>query len=104
MARFDVYPTPLLDERAHTPFWLDVQSDHLQALATRVIVPLRRLQDGVPIKQRLNPEFSIDSQRVFADTANIGGFPLALLRRPVANLREQRLAIDDALDYLFTGF
>ncbi len=104
MARFDVYPTPLLDERQHTPYWLDVQADHLQALATRVIVPLCRRHADVPLKQRLNPELAVDGQALFADTANLGTFPLALLRRPVANVRDQRLAIDDALDYLFTGF
>ena len=104
MARFDVYPTPFADERKHSPFWLDVQADHLSTLATRVIVPLRRVSAREPVKRRLNPEFDIDGARVFADTANIGTFPLALLRRPVASLRQDRLAIEDALDFLFTGF
>ena len=104
MARFDVYPTPFADERKHSPFWLDVQADHLSALATRVILPLRRVSAREPVKQRLNPEFHIDGAHVFADTANIGTFPLALLRRPVATLRQDRLVIEDALDFLFTGF
>ena len=104
MARFDVYPTPLRGDQVDTPYWLDVQADHLQALATRVIVPMRRMREGVPVKQRLNPEFSVDGQRVFADTANLATYPLALLRRPLASLRDQRLTIEDALDYLFTGF
>jgi toxin CcdB len=104
LARFDVYPTPLLDERRHTPFWLDVQANHLDTLATRVIVPLRTVSPSIPIKARLNPEFEVAGKRVYADTANLGTFPLALLRRPVANLRDQRLSIDGALDFLFTGF
>jgi toxin CcdB len=104
MARFDVYATPLADERRHTPFWLDVQADHLQALATRVIVPLRKVSARQPISIRLNPEFDIEGSRVYADTANLGTFPTALLRRPVASLRQDRLTIDDALDFLFTGF
>ena len=104
MARFDVYPTPMAEERRHTPFWLDVQADHLETLGSRIIVPLRRVLASVPIKQRLNPDFDIDGTRVFADTANIGAFPLALLRRPVTNLRHERMAIQDALDFLFTGY
>jgi toxin CcdB len=103
MARFDVYPTPWADERKHTPFWLDVQADHLQALATRVIVPLRRVSPREPAKAGLNPVFDIDGTQVFADSANIGSFPKALLRQPVASLRHERLAIEDALDFLFTG-
>lgn len=104
MARFDVHPTPLLDEKRHTPYWLDVQADHLDSLATRVIVPLRRASPSVPLKQRLNPEFTVAGTTVFADTANIASFPVALLRHPIANLRSDRLAIENALDFLFTGF
>ena len=104
MARFDVYPTPFPDERPHTPYWLDVQSDHLDSLATRVVLPLRRVQAGVPLKQRLNPEFVVDGVAVYADTANLATYPHALLRRPRSNLRDQRLAIDNALDFLFSGY
>ena len=104
MARFDVYPTPIGSEREHTPYWLDVQAEHLQGLGTRVVVPLRLLLPSEPVKQRLNPEFMVGRQRVYADTANIGAYPLALLRCPIDNLKSDRLAIDDALDFLFTGF
>ena len=104
MARFDVYPTPFLDEREHTPFWLDVQADYLESLATRVIVPLRRASPGSQLKQRLNPEFTVDGRAVFADMANIASFPLSLLRRAVTNLRQERMVIDNALDFLLTGY
>lgn len=103
MARFDVYPTALADERKHTPFWLDVQADHLDALGTRVIVPLRRVGRDRLLKQRLNPSFWVEGIEVFADVANIATFPTAQLRRPVASLRHERLFIDDAIDFLFTG-
>lgn len=104
MARFDVYPTPFADERSHTPFWLDVQADHLSALATRVVLPLRRVHAGQPLKQRLNPEFVVEGMAVYADTANLATYPQALLRRPRANLGAHRLSIDNALDFLFSGF
>ena len=103
MARFDVHPTPWADERKHTPYWLDVQADHLESLATRVIVPLRRVSPREPAKAALNPVFEVEGMQVYADTANIGCFPKVLLRRPVASLRHERLTIEDALDFLFTG-
>jgi toxin CcdB len=103
MARFDVYVSPLADERAHTPFWADVQADHLSQLATRVIIPLVRLDAERRPAERLNPTFTIDGVRVFADTANLGTFPKRWLRAPVASLREERLALEDALDFLLTG-
>ena len=104
MARFDVYATPFADERKHTPFWLDVQADHLQALATRVIVPIRRMSAKESVKQRLNPEFTVEGIRVYADTANLGTFPVSLLRRPIASLRHELLTISDALDFLLSGY
>ncbi len=104
MPRFDVYPTPFPDEKRHTPYWLDVQADHLDGLATRVVVPLRKVTAGGPLKQRLNPELDVDGTTVFVDTANIASYPVSLLRHPVANLRSERLSIENALDFLFTGF
>jgi hypothetical protein len=41
---------------------------------------------------------------IFADTANLATFPISLLRRPVGSLRHERMAIDDALDFLFSGY
>ena len=102
MARFDVYRSPIDDERSHTPFWLDVQADHLSQLATRVMVPLCRIESGRP-SERLNPILAVDGVQLFADTANLGTFPRQWLREPVASLREQRFAIEDALDFLLTG-
>jgi toxin CcdB len=104
MARFDVYPTPIAEERRHTPYWLDLQADHLETLATRVVVPLRKQSAQTMLTPRLNPEFAVDNMWVYADIANIAAYPHALLRRPVANLRQERLAIEDALDFLFMGY
>ncbi len=81
-----------------------MQADHLSALATRVIVPLRKHSSTALAAADLCPVFDIAGTRVFADTANIASFPRALLKQPVANLRDQRLVIEDALDFLFTSF
>ena len=40
MAQFDVYRNPNPATRARIPYLLDVQSDLLEPLATRVVVPL----------------------------------------------------------------
>lgn len=37
MARFDVYANPDLVERKLIPYFLDVQSDHVKGLLTRVM-------------------------------------------------------------------
>ncbi|WP_338845719.1 CcdB family protein [Massilia sp. W12] len=42
MARFDVYRNTS-PNRTDYPYLLDIQSDHLGALDTRVVIPLRRM-------------------------------------------------------------
>ena len=39
MARYDVYPNPDTEDRAATPYLLDVQNNFLE-IDTRVVVPL----------------------------------------------------------------
>ena len=40
MAQFDVYLNPNSSTRRNIPYLLDVQADLLDAMATRVVVPL----------------------------------------------------------------
>ena len=40
MARFDVYANPASSDRSNIPYFLDVQSDFLAQIETRVVVPL----------------------------------------------------------------
>jgi len=104
MARFDVYANPDVDEKKLIPFFLDVQSDHVQGLQTRVVVPL--WQSGMlPIRaENLNPEFDVAGQRVVMDTPSMGAVPAAALRRTVQNLTSQQLTIQDAIDTLFGSY
>ncbi|WP_244140003.1 CcdB family protein [Caballeronia sp. BCC1704] len=48
MARFDVFANP----RGHagTPYIAEVQRNHLSGLATRMVIPLRRLDRSAPIQ------------------------------------------------------
>jgi toxin CcdB len=60
MARFDVYRNTGPHAET-TPYLLDVQSDLLHGLETRVVVPLRR-RDRFPagrLPERLTPVFAI---------------------------------------------
>ena len=57
MAQFDVYLNPNSSTRRNIPYLLDVQADLLDAMATRVVVPLvlaEVMGDGA---RQLNPHF-----------------------------------------------
>ncbi|MDX8399989.1 MAG: CcdB family protein [Gallionellaceae bacterium] len=105
MARFEVFRNSgsFADD---VPYLLDVQSDLLQGLDTRVVVPLRR-RDRFPasqIPQRLTPVFEIEGILCLLETPKLAAVPLRLLQQPVQSLDAEQLAITGTLDFLFQGF
>ena len=103
MPRFDLYRNPIRAEARDIPFLLDVQSDFLELLQTRMIVPLRRADRFTKTIAHLNPTIPYDGQRLVLDTASMASVPRSELKQVVGNIRAQRLDIENALDFLFTG-
>ena len=97
MARYDVYPGS-----RGLGFLLDCQSDLLDDLGTRVVVPLMPTAGFDPIP-RLNPLFTVHDERVAMATQLIFAIPRERLQRPVANLGTEHFTIVGALDVLVTG-
>lgn len=104
MARFDVYANPDSAERKLIPFYLDVQSNFVNGMNTRVVVPLWKSGLLQAPLETLNPEFDISGQRVTMDTPSIGAAPANALRRPVDQLSSHQVAIQNALDMLFGSY
>lgn len=87
------------------PYLLDVQSDVLDSLATRVVVPLARLDAvGGKVAQRLSPVFTIEGQCVAMLTPELAGVPVRLLGPQVTSLATGRELIIAALDFLILGW
>ena len=103
MARFDVYPNPRKETAKRTPYLLDVQSNFLEDLDTRVVVPLRAASVIDAPVTRLNPALDIAGVKVVMDTSQLAGYPRRGLKRPVVNLVARSLEIQNALDFLFAG-
>jgi toxin CcdB len=104
MARFDVYANPSAAERKHTPYFVDVQNDFINDLHTRVVVPLRREAMFGPRTRDLNPLLQVNEVAVVLDTAALGAVPSSELRKPLASLRSDRQALQEALDALFGAY
>ncbi len=105
MARFDVYPNP----GAHsgtTPFLLDVQSNLLDGLDSRMVIPLRSLEHFAKVKLpiRLTPVLQIDGKDYLLETPKMGAVPNRILKNSVASLSAHQDQITGALDFLFQGF
>ena len=106
MARFDVYVNPDAERRPVVPFLLDVQCALLETLDSRVVVPLRRLDQfaKVSLPRNLAPSFEVDGIPCFMETPKLAAVPSRLLKVKVASLAGQRGEITGALDFLFQGF
>lgn len=105
MARFDVYSNTGA-RSAEIPYLLDVQSDLLQGLETRVVVPMRR-RDRFPaatIPDNLTPKFQVEGVECILETPKLAAVPRRLLKKPVASLAASQSQITAALDFLFQGF
>lgn len=105
MARFDVYANPG-SHSASTPYLLDVQSDLLDGLDSRMVIPLRSVKafPNVKLSNRLTPIFTIKGEEFLLETPKMGAVPRRVLKAPVSSLADEQSQITAALDFLFQGY
>lgn len=105
MARFDVYPNPGSHANT-TPYLLDVQSDLLDGLDSRIVVPLRSLEHFPKVKlpAQLTPMLQINGQDYLLETPKMGAVPRRILKHPISSLVDEQARITQALDFLFRGY
>ena len=104
MAQYDVYPNPSPRSRDWVPYLVDVQSDLLSALRTRLVMPLTRVAVALPqTPRRLAPVFSIEGERLALQPLAAAGLDARLLKKPVASLAAHAGEIRDALDAVVRG-
>jgi toxin CcdB len=100
MAFGDLLENP--DKASQARFLLDVQADLLDALATRVVVPLYRAAQGDKAS-RLTPMFEVQGASYVMVTPQLAGVPRRSVGAKIASLAERSAEIIAALDMLFTG-
>jgi len=103
MAQFDVHRNPAGQGRENIPYVVDIQSDLLSNLPTRLIAPLIRASAfGTPVGG-LHPRFVVEDNAVIMLTTEIGVLPPRALGGTVASLEDRRHEIVGAVDMLVTG-
>lgn len=101
MAQFDLFRHA---KNKRYPYLLDVQTDLLRDLATRVVVPLMPLARlrGKPIS-RLNPVVAVDGADHVVLFQELAAFPASELREAAGSLQTRRAELVAAIDLLFAG-
>jgi len=99
VARHDVFKNP-----DGVGWLLDVQTDLLEGLNTRIVVPLLPPDKAPKPGRRLNPSFSVDGKEVLMVTQFLSAVPERSLGESVANLAARHDDIIAALDMIVHGF
>jgi len=99
MPKYDVFFNP-----SGHGFLLDVQSDLLNDLNTRVVVPLLPVADAPKPATRLNPTFDIDGETMVMVTQFVAAVPVGVLKSPAMNIEAEFEKITAAVDMLIQGF
>lgn len=89
------------------PLVVDVQSDLIVDLSSRVVIPLLAAPDGVSAQHlpRLKPMITMDGEAYVLMTTDLAGLPKAQLGPVIANVEaDHGDTITGALDFLFYGF
>jgi len=98
----DVHANPD-DPLGQMPYLLDIQTNLLSGLDTRVVVPLvRSASFGRPVS-RLHPAFAVGGAEFIMATHLLAAVRRQSLGAFVASLDEQRDAIISAIDVLWSG-
>ena len=104
MARFDIYPNPIDEDRGDFPYVLEIQSDMLYQVTERVCVPLVRPGTIPGLTERFNPPVSVAGETVRLHPLGISVFFASELRGRVDSASAQALPIETALDMLLRGY
>ena len=98
MAQYDVFANPSSSAASGIPFVVVIQSELLDALATRLTMPLAVLDVATKVPTALCPPIMVNGQRLHALAHYAAPLPAKTLKRPVDNVAAQASALVSAMD------
>lgn len=105
MGQFSVHRNASPATRMAIPYLLDVQSNLIEELGTRVVVPLCPASSMKgKVVSNLMPILDVDGKQFVMLTPQLAGVPKRILGPQVADLAAKRTEIIAALDFLVLGF
>ena len=102
MAQFDLHHLP--SPKAPGRLLLDIQSNHLSLLASRLVIPLIPVSILRQPMRRLNPVFNILGEDFALATQETTSIPRNMLGPVIGSLKAERDSVLAALDFLVIGY
>lgn len=105
MTQFAVYRNKSPRSKSIYPFLVDIQSDLLDELQTRVVIPLTKASALAkkPLSN-LTPALKFEGDSYLLITPQLAGVARTDLGASIGSLAEQRQVIVAAVDFLLKGF
>lgn len=104
MAQYDVYPNPdASGADSAFPLVVVVQSELLDALATRLVIPLARPSANASAPSNVCPAVRVGDDSYLAYAIFMAPVPSKRLRRRIANVRSQSARLVSAIDAVLSG-
>ena len=102
--QFSVFENPSPRMREVYPYVVDVQSDLLSALATRMVVPLAVTTLGAhELPRRLCPVFTVNDKPLMLVPFEAAPLDKRLLRAEIASVQNRSQEIIAAMDAVLSG-
>jgi toxin CcdB len=104
VAQFEVFENPNVAQREGFPYLVVLQSDQLDHLSTRFVMPLARLaKPPTSAPRRLSQTVVVGREAVHLAAHLCAALPARLLRKPVMSLSHDAAVFLDALDAVISG-
>ncbi len=104
MSQYSLYKNENKSSKKTYPFFVDVQSDLIDSLNSRVVIPLslNKETNNTNVKN-LCPIFDIDDENYILLTHQMTSVPFSLLKKKAGSLEDCRYEILGAIDIFLTG-
>ena len=104
MSQYYLYKNENKSSKKTYPFFVDVQSDLLDDLNSRVVIPLSLSKETNDTNVKsLCPIFDIEGKDYVLLTHQMTSVPFSLLKKKTGSLEKYRYEILGAIDLLLTG-
>lgn len=105
MNQFDIFRNKNTKSSKDVPLLINLQSDPMDLLESRIVAPLRKEADYSDQKlSRIHIPISIENEDYIVFISELAAIPLELMGEKVMNAASLRQEFTSAIDLLFTGF
>ena len=104
MSQYSLYKNENKNSRKAYPFFVDVQSNLLDSLNSRVVIPLSLNKEANNKNaKKLCPIFDIEGKKYILLAHQMTSIPCSFLKKSSGSLENNRYEILSAMDILLTG-